>query len=99
MAENAYASRWVRIQKDRGQRVVTSGPYRYIRHPMYAAIILLVSCIAIELGSWWALIPSALIGMLFMIRMALEDRMLQEELIGYKDYARKVRYRLLPGLW
>jgi protein-S-isoprenylcysteine O-methyltransferase Ste14 len=99
MAENAYLSRWARIQKDRGQSVVTSGPYRYIRHPMYAAIILLVLCIAIELGSWWALIPSGLIGVLFVIRTALEDRMLHEELAGYREYACQVRFRLVPWIW
>ncbi|MEW5814649.1 MAG: isoprenylcysteine carboxylmethyltransferase family protein [Spirochaetota bacterium] len=99
MAENAYLSRWARIQEDRGQRVVTGGPYRYIRHPMYAAIILLVICIAIELGSWWALIPGGLIGGLFVLRTALEDRMLHEELAGYREYAAQVRYRLVPGIW
>jgi protein-S-isoprenylcysteine O-methyltransferase Ste14 len=98
-AENAYLSRWARIQEDRGQKVVTSGPYRYIRHPMYAAIILLVACMAIELGSWWALIPSGLIGALFLVRTALEDRMLREELAGYREYASQVRYRLVPGIW
>ena len=99
MAENAYLSRWARIQQDRGQKVVTSCPYRYIRHPMYAAIILLVLCIAIELGSWWALIPGGLIGALFVVRTALEDRMLHEELAGYGEYARQVRYRLIPRVW
>lgn len=99
MAENAYLSRWARIQEDRGQQVVTSGPYRYIRHPMYAAIILLVICIAIELGSWLALIPGGLIGVLFVIRTALEDRMLHAELAGYREYASHVRYRLVPRIW
>ncbi len=99
LAENAYASRWARIQQDRGQQVVTSGPYRYLRHPMYAAIILLVFCIAIELGSWWALFPGGLIAGLFVIRTELEDRMLHEELAGYREYASQVRYRLIPGIW
>lgn len=66
---------------------------------MYAAIILLVLCIAIELGSWWALIPSGLIGVLFVIRTALEDRMLHEELAGYREYACQVRFRLVPWIW
>jgi protein-S-isoprenylcysteine O-methyltransferase Ste14 len=99
MAENAYLSRWARIQDDRGQNVVTSGPYRYVRHPMYAAIIVLVLSTAIALGSWWALIPSGLIGALFAFRTLLEDRMLHEELTGYQEYAARVRYRLLPGVW
>jgi protein-S-isoprenylcysteine O-methyltransferase Ste14 len=99
MAENAYLSRWARIQADRGQKVVSSGPYRYVRHPMYAAIILLVLCTAIALGSWWALIPSGLIGGVFAFRTLLEDRMLHEELTGYQEYATRVRYRLLPWVW
>lgn len=96
---NAYLSRFARIQDDRGQQVVTTGPYRYVRHPMYAAIIPFVLCVALILGSWWALLPGAVITVLFVIRTALEDRMLQEELPGYQEYARRVRYRLLPGVW
>lgn len=99
MAENAYLSRWARIQADRGQVVITSGPYRYVRHPMYAAIFLLVTCMALGLGSWWALIPASMICGLFVLRTGLEDRMLQQELPGYRDYCHRVRYRLLPGIW
>ncbi|MBN1149339.1 MAG: isoprenylcysteine carboxylmethyltransferase family protein [Anaerolineales bacterium] len=99
MVENAYASRWARIQEERGQRVVSSGPYRYVRHPMYAAVILLVLCSALALGSYWALIPGGLTAILFVIRTALEDRMLHEELDGYREYASRVRYRLMPGVW
>lgn len=99
MAENAYLSRWARIQADRGQVVITSGPYRYIRHPMYAAIQLLFICLALGLGSWWALIPAGMICGLFVLRTALEDRMLQEHLPGYMEYTQRVRYRLLPGIW
>ena len=99
IAENAFASRWARIQTDRGQVVISSGPYQYVRHPMYAAIIVLVFCLALELGSWWGLIPSGMITVLFIIRTALEDKMLQEELSGYRAYAREVRYRLIPGIW
>ncbi len=96
---NAYLSRFARIQDDRGQQVVTTGPYRYVRHPMYAAVIPFILCIALILGSWWALVPGAIIAILFVVRTALEDRMLQEELPGYKAYAQHVRYRLLPGVW
>jgi protein-S-isoprenylcysteine O-methyltransferase Ste14 len=96
---NAYLSRFARIQDDRGQQVVTTGPYRYVRHPMYASIIPFVLCVALILGSWLALVPGAIIGVLFLIRTVLEDRMLQEELPGYKEYAQRVRYRLLPGVW
>lgn len=99
IAENAYASRWARIQADRGQVVISGGPYRFIRHPMYAAIIVLVASLALELGSWWGLIPSGTIAILFVIRTALEDRMLHAELTGYREYAAQVRYRLIPGIW
>jgi protein-S-isoprenylcysteine O-methyltransferase Ste14 len=96
---NSYLSSYARIQQDRGQQVVTTGPYEYVRHPMYAAVIPFIICVALILGSWWALIPGGVIGVLFIIRTALEDRMLQDELPGYKEYARRVRYRLIPGIW
>jgi protein-S-isoprenylcysteine O-methyltransferase Ste14 len=96
---NAYLGRWVRIQEDRKHQVVTGGPYRYVRHPMYLGIILLFPCMALFLGSWWTLVPTGLIGMLMVLRTALEDRTLQAELPGYAEYARRTRYRLLPGVW
>jgi protein-S-isoprenylcysteine O-methyltransferase Ste14 len=98
-ATNSYLSSYARIQDDRGQQVVTTGPYKYVRHPMYAAVIPFIICVALVLGSWWALIPGGVIGVLFIIRTALEDQMLQDELPGYKEYAQRVRYRLLPGVW
>jgi protein-S-isoprenylcysteine O-methyltransferase Ste14 len=66
---------------------------------MYAMLVPFMLGIALVLGSWWALIPGGLIGMLYVIRTALEDRMLQNELPGYREYAQKVRYRLFPGIW
>lgn len=96
---NAYLGRMVRIQEDRGHQVVTGGPYRCVRHPMYVGIILLFPCMALFLGSWWALALAILIAMLMVIRAALEDRTLQAELPGYAEYAQQVRYRLLPGVW
>jgi protein-S-isoprenylcysteine O-methyltransferase Ste14 len=96
---NAYLGRMVRIQEDRGHQVVTGGPYRYVRHPMYVGIILLFPCMTLFLGSWWALVPASLIAMLMVIRTALEDRTLLAELPGYTEYAQRVRYRLLPGVW
>jgi protein-S-isoprenylcysteine O-methyltransferase Ste14 len=96
---NAYLGRMVRIQEDRGHRVVTGGPYRYVRHPMYTGIILLFPCMALFLGSWWAVVPAGLIAVLMVIRTVLEDRTLQAELSGYAEYTQQVRYRLLPGVW
>ena len=99
MRENAYASDVVRIQEDRGHTVCTTGPYRYVRHPMYTGVILFVLCFPISLGSLYSFIPASLIIVLFIIRTSLEDKTLLEELPGYKEYAQKVRYRLLPGVW
>ena len=99
MATNPFLSTVVRIQDDRGHYVVTSGPYRYVRHPMYAMMFLMWPGIALELGSWWALIPAAVIVIVIVIRTALEDRTLQAGLPGYTAYAQRVRYRLMPGVW
>jgi protein-S-isoprenylcysteine O-methyltransferase Ste14 len=96
---NAYLGRMVRIQEDRDHQVVSGGPYRYVRHPMYVGIILLFPCMALFLGSWWALVPAILIAVLMVIRTALEDHTLQAGLPGYAEYARQVRYRLAPGVW
>lgn len=99
IAENAYLSRWARIQDDRGQQVISTGPYAVVRHPMYAGIMVLMVCMPLSLGSWWGLLPGVLIGVLFVVRTILEDRMLMDELDGYRDYAANVRYRIVPGIW
>jgi protein-S-isoprenylcysteine O-methyltransferase Ste14 len=96
---NTFFSRTVRIQRDRGQRVVTSGPYQYVRHPGYAANILVWPGTALALGSWWAMLPAVGIILVYIVRTVLEDRTLCEELPGYTEYAEHVRYRLLPGVW
>ena len=99
MASNPFLSRMVRIQDERGQVVVTSGPYNYVRHPMYVGTITAMICIPLVLGSYWALIPAVMIDILFVVRTAMEDRTLMEELPGYREYAARVRCRLLPGIW
>jgi protein-S-isoprenylcysteine O-methyltransferase Ste14 len=99
MAANAFFSKIVRIQEDRGHAVATGGPYRYVRHPGYTGTIVFELATPIMLGSVWALIPGVLAALLFVVRTALEDKTLQEELDGYKDYTQRVRYRLLPGVW
>jgi protein-S-isoprenylcysteine O-methyltransferase Ste14 len=99
MASNKYFSTAVRIQMDRGHTVATSGPYRYVRHPGYTGYIVSSLGMALALGSLWAIIPAGLIACLLVVRTVLEDRTLQDELPGYKEYAQRVRYRLLPGIW
>jgi protein-S-isoprenylcysteine O-methyltransferase Ste14 len=99
MASNRFFSGGVRIQADRGHTVATGGPYRFVRHPGYAGFIVGSFGTALLLGSRWALVPAALSGALVLVRTALEDRMLRDELPGYRDYALRVRHRLLPGLW
>lgn len=96
---NPFFEPGVRIQKEREQRVITTGPYRFVRHPGYTAAIALFVGIPLALGSWWALLPAALASALLVVRTSWEDRLLQAELSGYADYARRTRYRLLPGFW
>jgi protein-S-isoprenylcysteine O-methyltransferase Ste14 len=99
MASNTFFSQIVRIQSDRGHAVAKDGPYRYVRHPAYVGMILFELAISTLLASWWALIAGGLCAILLILRTALEDRTLRAELAGYVDYARQVRYRLLPGIW
>ena len=99
MASNRYFSGTVRIQTDRGHAVVSAGPYRLVRHPAYLAWCISAPAIPLMLGSLWGLIPSVLGICALLLRTHLEDRTLREELPGYQDYARRVRYRLLPGVW
>jgi protein-S-isoprenylcysteine O-methyltransferase Ste14 len=99
MASNRYFSTLVRLQMDRGHTVATAGPYRYVRHPGYVGYTVSSLGMPLALGSLWALMPAGVMAGLLVVRTVLEDRTLQEELPGYKDYARRVRYRLLPGIW
>lgn len=99
MVSNAFFSEGVRIQKERGHRVATAGPYRYVRHPGYVGAIVAGLATPLLLGSLWALIPAALSALLYVVRTGLEDRTLLRELDGYSEYAQRTRYRLVPGLW
>jgi len=99
LIENAYFSGTVRIQEERGHKVVSSGPYAWVRHPGYLGSLLASLGIPLLLDSVWAFIPAIIIGVFFIIRTSLEDHFLQENLAGYREYAQKVRYRLLPGVW
>ena len=96
---NAYFSQIARVQTERGHSVVTHGPYRRVRHPAYAGAILTELAVPLLLDSWWTLPLGVLGALLLVLRTALEDRMLLQELPGYADYARSVRYRLAPGIW
>ena len=99
LAENRFFSGVVRIQTDRGHVVCDSGPYRIVRHPGYAGNILPLAGIVMALGSIWTLIPAMVALIITVIRTTLEDRTLQDELPGYRDYAQRVRYRLIPGIF
>lgn len=99
MITNAYFSTAVRIQNDRGHQVCTAGPYRFVRHPGYVGACLQSLAAPIMFGSLWALIPGTLALLMLIIRTMLEDQTLHKELSGYREYAHKTRYRLLPGIW
>ena len=99
MAENRFFSSVVRIQMERGHEVCDSGPYRFVRHPGYAGNLPPLFGIVLALGSVWALIPAAMATIITLVRTVLEDQTLQEELPGYRDYANRVRYRLIPGIY
>jgi protein-S-isoprenylcysteine O-methyltransferase Ste14 len=99
MVVNRFFSKSVRIQRERSHRVVSVGPYRYVRHPGYVGWILMSAAVPVILGSLWALVPAGLAVAGMMVRTALEDRLLRADLEGYEEYAVKVRSRLLPGIW
>lgn len=97
--ENKFFSGTVRIQTERGHYVIDTGPYRYVRHPGYASAIWTYLAMPLLFGSLWGLIPAIITTALFVLRTALEDKTLQEELPGYKAFTQKTRYRLFPGIW
>lgn len=99
LVENRFFSGVVRIQTERGHVVCDTGPYRIVRHPGYAGSILPLFGIVLALSSLWTLIPAILALVIALLRTALEDRTLQAELPGYREYARRVRYRLIPGIY
>jgi protein-S-isoprenylcysteine O-methyltransferase Ste14 len=99
MLSNPFLSQVVRIQSERGHTTVSTGPYRFVRHPMYVGILVSYGSTPLLLGSWLALVPFAVMGTLLVIRTALEDKTLHAELPGYPEYAQRVRYRLVPGIW
>ncbi len=97
--ENSFAAPVVKLQAERAQRVISTGPYAHVRHPMYSGMILFFVGVPLLLGSWWGLAMVPLFLALFAVRIRIEERTLREGLPGYSDYMRRVRYRLLPGVW
>jgi protein-S-isoprenylcysteine O-methyltransferase Ste14 len=99
MAVNKWFSKLVRIQSERGHKVVTEGPYSYVRHPGYVGWSVMWIACPLILGSLWSFVPAILSVILIVIRTSLEDKTLQSELPGYMEYASKVKYRLIPKIW
>ena len=99
MIVNRFFAPAVRIQSERGHETVTTGPYRFVRHPGYAGMLLAVVAESFVFGSLWALVPAAALAGVVAWRTAREDRMLRAQLAGYADYASRVRYRLVPAVW
>ncbi|HSR48338.1 MAG TPA: isoprenylcysteine carboxylmethyltransferase family protein [Anaerolineales bacterium] len=97
LRENSYAARTVAVES--GQQVVTTGPYRYVRHPMYLALSLLYVLSPLALGSAWAVLPALFLVVVLVVRIRDEERVLFEGLPGYSEYQQKTRYRLIPGVW
>lgn len=97
--ENSFLSGAVRIQEERGHTVVSTGPYHYVRHPMYVGGILLFLSIPLLLGSWYGLLAILLFTPVFLVRAVLEERTLRKELPGYDAYMAQVKYRLIPHVW
>jgi len=95
--ENQYTSRTVQVEQ--GQQVISSGPYAAVRHPMYVGVLVFYLASPIALGSWWAFLPAAVILPILVVRILNEELVLERDLPGYKEYKRKTRYRLLPGIW
>jgi protein-S-isoprenylcysteine O-methyltransferase Ste14 len=99
MRHNPYLASVVRVQKERGHKVISTGPYAIVRHPFYAAAIPFFPAIGLLLGSWWAVLLSLLVIAILAYRAVKEEQLLERELDGYANYMKKVRYRLIPYVW
>lgn len=99
MRTNSFAAPVVKIQKDRGQAVITTGPYAIVRHPLYFGALFYIAGTSLVLGSWWGLATVPILALLFGVRITIEEKVLRTGLEGYDDYARRVRWRLIPLIW
>ena len=99
LRENTFATVAVRLQAERGQTVISTGPYAVVRHPMYADALFFMIGVPLLLGSWWGLLGVVLLMPLLVLRVLGEEAMLMDGLPGYREYAAKVRFRLVPGIW
>ena len=97
MKENSFASRTIQVVE--GQKVITTGPYRLVRHPMYFGAVLMLLFTPMALGSWWALPGFVVVGVLIVVRLLNEEKVLKGELAGYSEYCAQTRYRLIPLVW
>ncbi|KZD21753.1 methyltransferase family protein [Tardiphaga robiniae] len=99
LRENSFAAPVIKLQRDRGHHVIDTGPYHFVRHPMYSGAILFFLGTSLWLGSWWSAALTLIMAVLFAWRTRAEERTLRDGLSGYTDYTMRVRYRLCPGLW
>jgi protein-S-isoprenylcysteine O-methyltransferase Ste14 len=99
MRTNSYAAPVVKIQKERGQTVITAGPYRIVRHPLYFGALFYLAATSLVLGSWWGLAAIPVLAFALAVRIGIEEKTLHEGLQGYDDYARRVHWRLIPFVW
>jgi len=99
MRENSFAAPVVKIQHERQQTVISTGPYAFVRHPMYSGMLFVFVGIALLLGSWWGVLIAIGLSLMFCIRIPIEEKALREGLAGYEAYAARVRWRLVPGVW
>ena len=97
--ENSFAAKVVRIDKEAGHKVITTGPYAVVRHPMYSGYILWFFSMSMALGSLYGLIPIGFMTFLLIVRISYEEKLLHEELEGYTEYTKKVKKRLIPWVW
>ncbi|MGX4770787.1 methyltransferase family protein [Bradyrhizobium guangdongense] len=97
--ENSFAAPVVKLQAERAQHVISSGPYAHVRHPMYSGMLMFFTGVPLCLGSWWGLAIAPILVLLIAVRIRIEERTLIAGLSGYADYAVRVRYRLIPGVW